>query len=137
MADKGSSKWSCSVGGDAQQPSASKKKHSPGTDAVNNDAAPSNATAGVTVDPTIDDDAINGKSTVNDTASSNATGGNTANPTVNDDTGRGATFSNGTADVVSNALKATTGVDNTTKKQAMPPSTWSFHPLQPSPPPAH
>ena len=100
MAGKGSSKQSRSIGGDAQQPSALKKIRSPETDTVNNDAAPSNATVGVAIDLTIDDDAINGKSTVNDAAPSNATGGNTANPTVNNDTGRGATSSNGTADVV-------------------------------------
>jgi hypothetical protein len=111
MAGKGSSKWSRSIGGDAQQPSALKKKRSPGTDAVNNNAAPSNATAGVAVDPTINDNAINGKSTVNDAAPSNATGGNTGNPTVNNNTGRGATSSNGTADIVCNASNATTGVD--------------------------
>jgi hypothetical protein len=51
MAGKGSSKWSRSIGGDAQQPSASKKKCSPGTDAVDNDATPSNATAGLPLIP--------------------------------------------------------------------------------------
>jgi hypothetical protein len=112
MAGKGSSKQSCSIGGDAQQPSASKKKCSPGMDAVDNDAAPSNATAGVPVDPTINNNAINGESTVDDGPPSNATGGNTANPTINDDTGRGATSSNGTADVVCDASNATTGVDS-------------------------
>jgi hypothetical protein len=111
MAGKGSLKQSRSVGGDAQQPSASKKKRSPGTDAVNNDAAPSNATAGVAINPTINDNAINGKSTVEDAAPTNATGGNTANPTINNDTGRGVTSSNGTADVVCDASYATTGVD--------------------------
>jgi hypothetical protein len=111
MAGKGSLKWSRSVGGDAQQPSASKKKRSPGTGAVDNNATPSNATAGVAIDPTIDNDGIDGKSTVYDAAPSNATGGNTANLTINNDTGRGATSSNGTADVVCNALNATTGVD--------------------------
>jgi hypothetical protein len=111
MAGKGNSKQSRSIGGDAQQPSASKKKHSPGTDTVNNNAAPSNATAGVAIDPTIDNNAINGKSTVNNAAPSNATGGNTANPTVNNNTGRGATSSNGTADVVCNASNATTDID--------------------------
>jgi hypothetical protein len=115
MAGKGSSKRSRSVGGDnAQQPSASKKKHSPRTDTVDNDAAPSNATAGVAVDPAINNDAINGKGTTNNAASSNATGGNTANPTINDDTGRGAT-SSGTADIVCNASNATTGVDGDNK----------------------
>jgi hypothetical protein len=93
-----------------------KKKRSPGTDTVNNDAPPSNATAGVAVDPTIDDNAIDGKSTVDDAAPSNATGGNTANPTVNDDTGRGATSSNGTTDVVCNASNAITGVDGDNKE---------------------
>ncbi len=97
---KGSLKRSRSIGGDAQQPSTSKKKRSPRTDAVNNNATPSNVTAGVAIDPTIDNNAINGKITVDDAAPSNATGGNTTNPTVNDDTGRGATSSNGTADVV-------------------------------------
>ncbi len=91
MAGKGSSKRSHSVGGDAQQPSASKKKRSPGTDAVHNDAAPLTATVGVAVNPTIDDNAIDEKSTADKAAPSNATGGNTANPTVNNDTGRGAT----------------------------------------------
>jgi hypothetical protein len=112
MAGKGSSKQRCSIGGDAQQPSALKRKHSPRTDTVANDAAPSNATAGVAVNPTINDNVINGKSTVNNAAPSNATGGNTANPTINNDTGRGATSSNGTADVVCNASNATTGVDD-------------------------
>jgi hypothetical protein len=116
MAGKGSLKWSRSVGGDAQQPSASKKKRSPGTDAVVNNAAPSNATAGVAIDPTINNDAINGKSTVNDAAPSNATGGNTANPTINNNTGRGATSSNGTADVVCDTSNATTGVDDVNKE---------------------
>jgi hypothetical protein len=116
MAGKGSSKRSRSVGSNTQQPSALKKKRSPETDAVNNDAAPSNATAGVAFDPTINDNAINGKSTVDDAAPSNATGGNTANPTINDDTGRGATSSNGTADVVCNASNATTGVDGDNKE---------------------
>jgi hypothetical protein len=116
MAGKGSSKWSCSVGGDTQQPSASKKKCSPGTHAVDNNATPSNATMGVTVNPTINDDAIDGKSTVNHTAPSNATGGNTANPTINNDTDRGATFSNGTPDIVCDASNATTGVDGNNKE---------------------
>jgi hypothetical protein len=116
MAGKGSSKCCHSVGGDAQQPSVSKKKSSPGTDAVNNNASPSNATAGATVDPTIDNDTINGKSTVNNVAPSNATEGNTANPTINNDTGRGATSSNGTADVVCDASNATTGVDGDNKE---------------------
>ncbi len=111
MAGKGSLKRFRSVGGDTQQPSASKKKRSPGTDAVDNDAAPTNATVGVAANPTIDDNAINGKSTVNNAAPSNATGGNTANPTINDDTGRGANSSNGTIDVVCDASNATTGVD--------------------------
>jgi hypothetical protein len=111
MVGKGSSKRSRYIGGDAQQPSALKKKHSPGMDAVDNNAAPSNATAGVAVNPTINDDAIDGKSTVNNAALSNATGGNTANPTINNDTGRGATSSNGTAGVVCNASNATTGVN--------------------------
>jgi hypothetical protein len=111
MAGKGSSKQSRSVGGDAQQPSASNKKCSPETDAGDNVATPSNATAGVTVNPTIDNDMINGKSTVDNAAPSNATGGNTANHTINDNTGRGATSSNGTADVVCDASNATTGVD--------------------------
>ncbi len=111
MAGKGSLKWSSSVGGDAQQPRASKKKYSPGMDAVNNNATPSNATAGVAVNPTIDDNAIDGKSTINKAAPSNATGGNTANPTINNNIGRGATFSNGTAEVVCDASNATTGVD--------------------------
>ncbi len=79
--------------------------------AVNNDATPSNTTAGVAVNPTIDNDAINGKSIVNDTAPSSATGGNTANPTINDNTGRGATSSNRTTVIVCNASNATTGVD--------------------------
>ncbi len=108
MAGKGSSKRSCSIGGDAQQPSALKKKNSPGTDAVDNNAAPSNATAGVAINPTINNNAINGKSTVDDTAPSNATGGNTANPTVNNNTGRGATSSNGTADAVCDTLQLNT-----------------------------
>jgi hypothetical protein len=116
MAGKGSSKRSRSIGGDAQQPSALKTKHSSGTEAVNNDAAPSNATARVAIDSTIKNKAINGKSTVNDAVPSNATGGNTANPTVNDDTGRGATSSNGTADIVCDASNATTGVDGDNKK---------------------
>jgi hypothetical protein len=116
MAGKGSLKQSRSVGSDAQQPRASKKKRSPGTDAVNNNAAPSNATAGVAVNPTIDNNAINGKSTINDTAPSNATGGNTANPTINNDTGRGATSSNGTADIVCDASNVTTGVDGNSKE---------------------
>jgi hypothetical protein len=116
MAGKGSLKRSRCIDGYAQQPSASKKKRSPGTDAVDNNAAPSNATAGVAVDPTIDDDAINGKSTLDDAAHSNATGGNTANPTVNDDTGRGATSSNRTADVGFNASNATTCVDGDNKE---------------------
>jgi hypothetical protein len=116
MAGKGSSKWSRSVGHDAQQPCASKKKRSPRTDAVDNDAAPSNATAGIAIDPTIYDSAINGKSTVDNAAPSNATGGNTANPTINNDSGRGATSSNGTADVVCNASNATTGVDGDNKE---------------------
>ncbi len=116
MAGKSSLKRSRSIGGDAQQPSALKKKRSPGTDAVDNNASPSNATAGVALNPTIDDNAIDGKSTVNDAAPSNATGGNTANPTINDDTGRGATFSNGTADVVCDASNATT-VDEGNNKE--------------------
>jgi hypothetical protein len=116
MVGKGSLKWSRSVDGDAQQPSASKKKHSLRTDAVDNNAAPANATAGVAVDPTINDDAIDGKSTVDNAAPSNAAGGNTPNPTVNDDTGRGATSSNGTADVVCDASNATTGVDGDNKE---------------------
>jgi hypothetical protein len=116
MAGKGSSKWSRSIGGDAQQPSASKKKLFPRTDAVDKDAAPSNATAGVAVDPTIDNDVIDGKSTVDNAAPSNATGGNTADPTINDNTGRGATSSNGTADVVCDASNATTGVDGNNKE---------------------
>jgi hypothetical protein len=116
MTGKGSLKWSRSVGGDAQQPSALKKKRSSGTDPVNNDAAPSNTTAGVVVNPTIDDNAINGKSTVDAAAPSNATGGNTANPTINDNTGRGATSSKGTADVVCDASNATTGVDSDNKE---------------------
>jgi hypothetical protein len=116
MAGKGSSKRCHSAGGDAQQPSVSKKKSSPGTDAVDNDAPPSNATAGVTVNPTINDNTINGKSTVNNVAPSNATGGNTANPTVNNNTGRGATSSNGTADIVCDASNATTGVDGNNKE---------------------
>jgi hypothetical protein len=116
MAGKGSSKQSRSVGSDAQQPSALKKKRSPGTDAVDNYAAPSNTTAGVAVDSTIDDDAINGKSTVNNAAPSNVTRGNTANTTINNNTGRGATSSNGTADVVCNASNATTGVDSNNNK---------------------
>jgi hypothetical protein len=111
MAGKGSLKRSRSVGGDAQQPSTLKKKCSPGRDAVDNNAAPSNTTAGVAVNPTINDNAINGKSAVNNAPASNATGGNTANPTVNNDTGRGATSSNGTADIVCDASNATTGVD--------------------------
>ncbi len=113
---KGSLKWSRSIGGDAQQPSASKKKRSPGMDTGDTDAAPSNTTTGVTVNLTIDNNVINGRSTVNNTAPSNATGSNTANPTVNDDTGRGATSSNGTADVVCNTLTATTGVDGNNKE---------------------
>jgi hypothetical protein len=116
MAGKGSSKRSRSIGGDAQQPNALKKKCSPGTDAVNNDAIPSNATVGVAVNPTIDNNAINGKSTVNNAAPSNATGGNTANSIINNDTGRGATSSNGTADVAYDASNATTGVDGNNKE---------------------
>jgi hypothetical protein len=116
MAGKGSSKGSRSIGGDAQQSSALKKKRFPGTDAVDNNAAPSNTTAEVAVNPTIDNNAINGKSTDNAAAPSNATGGNTANPTINDDTGRGATSSNGTAVVVCNASNATTGVDGNNKE---------------------
>jgi hypothetical protein len=116
MAGKGIPKRSRSIGGDAQQPSALKKKQSPGTDAVDNNATPSNATAGVAVDPTTDDDAINGKSTVDNATPSNATGGNTANPTINDNTGRGATSSNWTADVVCDASNATTGVDGNNKE---------------------
>jgi hypothetical protein len=111
MAGKGSSKQSCSIGNDAQQPSALKKKRSPGTDAVDNDAAPSIATAGVSINPTIDNNTINGKSTIDNATPSNATGGNTANPTVNNNTGRGATSSNGTADVVCDASNTTTGVE--------------------------
>ncbi len=64
MAGKGSSKQSRSIGGDAQQPSASKKKCSPRMDAVDNDDALSNAIAGVAINPTINDDVINGKSIV-------------------------------------------------------------------------
>jgi hypothetical protein len=64
----------------------------------------------------INNDAIDGKSTVDDAAPSNATGGNTANPTVNDNTGRGATSSNGTADIVCDASNATTGVDDNNKE---------------------
>jgi hypothetical protein len=116
MAGKGSLKRSRYVGGDTQQPSASKKKLPPGKDAVDNNAAPSNATAGVTVDPTIDNNAINGKSTVNNAAPSSATGGNTANPTINNNTSRGATSSNGTADVVCDASNTTTGVDGDSKE---------------------
>jgi hypothetical protein len=116
MAGKGSLKWSCSIGGDAQQPNTLKKKHYPETDAVDNDAAPSNNTAGVAIDPTIDNNAINWKSTINDAAPSNATGGNTTNPTVNNDTGRGATSSNRTADIVCDASNATTGVDGDNKE---------------------
>ncbi len=111
MAGKGSLKRSRSIGGDAQQPSTLKKKRSPGTVAVDNNAAPSNTTARVAINPTIDNDAIDGKSTVDNASPSNATGGNTANPTINNDTGRGANSSNGTADVVCNASNATTGVD--------------------------
>jgi hypothetical protein len=85
-------------------------------DAVNNNAAPSNATAGVAVNPIINDDGINGKSIVDNAAPSNATGGNTADPTINNDTGRGATSSNGTADIVCNASDATTGVDGNNKE---------------------
>jgi hypothetical protein len=116
MAGKGSLKRSRSVVGDAQQSSALKKKHSLGMDTVNNDAAPSNATAGVAIDPTINDNAINGKSTIKNITPSNATGGNTANPTINNDTGKGATSSNGTADVVCNASNARTGVDGNNKE---------------------
>jgi hypothetical protein len=116
MAGKGSSKWSRSIGGDAQQPSSSKKKHSPGMDTVDNDAAPSNATAGVAVYPTINDNAIDRKSTVNNAAPSNATRGNTTNPTINDNTGRGATSSNGTANIVCDASNTTTGVDSNNKE---------------------
>jgi hypothetical protein len=116
MAGKGSLKRSRSINSDEQQPSSSKKKRSPRTDAVDNDAAPSNATAGVAVNPTINNYGINGKSTVDDAAPSNATGGNTANPTINDNTGRVATSSNGTADVVCNASNATTGVDGDNKE---------------------
>jgi hypothetical protein len=116
MAGKGSSKQSRSVGGDAQQPSASKKKCYPGTDAVDNDAAPSNATVGVAADPTIDNNAIDGKSSIDDAATSKATGGTTANPTINNDTGRGATSSNRTADIVCDASIATTGVDGGNKE---------------------
>jgi hypothetical protein len=65
---------------------------------------------------TIDNNAINEKSTVNDAAPSNAIGCNTANPTVNNDTGRGATSSNGTTDIVCNASNATTGVDGDNKE---------------------
>ncbi len=92
-------------------PVLQKRTVPPGTDAVDNNAAPSNATVRVAVNPTIDDDAINGKSTVDDAAPSNATRGNTANPTVNNNTGRGATSSNGTADIVCESSNATTGVD--------------------------
>jgi hypothetical protein len=95
---------------------ALQKIHSPGMDAVDNNAAPSNATAGVAVNPTINDEAINENSTVDNAAPSNATGGNTTNPTVNDDTGRGAASSNGTADIVCNASNATTGVDGNNKE---------------------
>jgi hypothetical protein len=116
MAGKGSLKRSRSIGGDAQQPSASKKKPSPRLDAVNNNASPSNATAGVAVNPTIDNNVINGKSTVDNAAPSNTTGGNTPNPTVNNDTGRGATFSNRTADVVCDVSNTTTGVDGNNKE---------------------
>jgi hypothetical protein len=116
MAGKGSSKWSRSVGGDAQQPSTSKKKRSPGMDTVNNAAAPSNATAEVAVNPTINNNAIDGKSTINNAAPSNATGGNTANPTVNDDTGRDATSSNRATDVVCDTSNATIGVDGKNKE---------------------
>jgi hypothetical protein len=137
MAGKGSSKQSRSIGGDAQKPSASKKKNSPGTDAVDNDAAPSNATAGVAVNPTINDDAINGKSTIDDAAPSNATGGNTANPTINNNIGRGATSSNGPQMLFAMPQTPSQVLMATTKKQAMPPSTWPLCPLQPSPPPTH
>jgi hypothetical protein len=116
MAGKGSSKRSRSVGGDAQQSSALKKKCFPRTSAVNNNAAPSNATAGVAVDPTIDNDTIDGKSTIYDAAPSNATRVNTANSTVNKDTGRGATSSNRTAHIVCDASNATTGVDGNNKE---------------------
>jgi hypothetical protein len=136
MAGKGSSKQSRSVGGDAQQPSASKKKGSPGTEAVNNDAAPSKATAGVAINPTINEDTINGKRTIDNPAPSNATRGNTANPTVNDDTGRGATSSNRTAEFATPQMPPQV-LMATTKKQAMLPSTWPLRTLQPSPPPTH
>ncbi len=85
-------------------------------DAVHNNAAPSNATAGVAINLTINDNAINGKSTIDNTTPSNATGGNTPNPTVNNDTGRGATSTNGTADVVCDASNATTGFDSNNKE---------------------
>jgi hypothetical protein len=85
-------------------------------DTVDNNAIPSNATAGVAIDPTIGDDAINGKSTANDAAPSNATRGNTANPTINDNTGRGATSSNGTVDIVCYGSNATTSVDGDNKE---------------------
>ncbi len=90
-------------------------KRSPRTDAVDNDDAPSNTTAGVAVNPTIDNNAIDGKSTVDNTACSNATGGNTTNPTVSNDTSRGATSSNGTTDVVCITSNTTTGFDRDNK----------------------
>jgi hypothetical protein len=83
---------------------------------LDNNATPSNATAGVAINPTINDNTINGKSTVDNTAPSNATGGNTANPTINNNTGRGATSSNGTADVVCDTSNTTTGVDSDNKE---------------------
>jgi hypothetical protein len=116
MAGKGSSEQSRFIGSDAQQPSALKKKRSPGTDTVDNNAAPSNATAGVTVDPTIDNNAIDGKNTIDDAAPSNATRVNTADSTINKDTGRGATSSNGTTEVVYDASNATTGADGNNKE---------------------
>jgi hypothetical protein len=111
MAGKGSLKWSRSIGGDAQQPSALKRKRP-----IDNNAASSNANAGVAVDCTINNNTVNGKSTVDDAAPSNTTGGNTANPTVNNNTGRGANSSNGTADVVCNASNTPTGVDGDNKE---------------------
>ncbi len=126
-ASKGKSKRNRTVKGDAQYNQLKKKCSLKATNGLNNvdDAASSNATEGVAIDPTvdnnttnemnavnkvafsnatrgvainptIDNDATNGMNAVNNATSSNTTRGVAVNSTVDNDTGSGATFSNNT-----------------------------------------
>jgi hypothetical protein len=124
IAGKGKSKRSRSVKGDAQSNQLKKKCSSKATNGLNNiDAASSNTTGGVAVDPTVNNnttnemnavnkvassnatrvvaiiptvinDATNGMNAIDNAASSNATRGVVVNSTVDNDTGGGATSSN-------------------------------------------